>query len=98
MSVLDELLEKHGDIKLDIKALDGYKNEKEYIAKAKKKLELPKKLYPEVVNKSYEDGFEHGYIEASVDAYDEIKKLKYMIDNGLGWEDIKNDVSYPPRD
>lgn len=23
----------------------------------------------------------------------EIKKLKFMIDNGLGWDDMKNDIS-----
>lgn len=22
-------------------------------------------------------------------------KLKFMIDNGLGWEDMKNDITYP---
>jgi hypothetical protein len=26
---------------------------------------------------------------------DENKRLHYMIDNGLGWDDMKNDVKYP---
>jgi len=25
----------------------------------------------------------------------EIKKLKFMIDNGLGWEDMRNDITMP---
>lgn len=24
-----------------------------------------------------------------------IEKLKFMIDNGLGWDDMKNDITYP---
>jgi phosphoglycerate-specific signal transduction histidine kinase len=32
----------------------------------------------------------------SVEALEkEIKQLKYMIDNGLGWEDMINDIKYP---
>jgi len=27
--------------------------------------------------------------------HNEIKQLKYMIDNGLGWEDMINDIKYP---
>jgi len=26
---------------------------------------------------------------------EENKKLKFMIENGLGWEDMKNDITYP---
>ena len=26
---------------------------------------------------------------------EENKRLKFMIDNGLGWEDMKNDITYP---
>lgn len=28
----------------------------------------------------------------------ENEKLKFMIDKGLGWDDMINDISYPPRD
>lgn len=106
MSLLDELIEKVGpNFRLRIESLEGYKKEAEYVSRAKEILKTPKKLYPDLVDKKYEDAFEHGFIEASVDAYDEnkllrqeIEKLKYMIDNGLGWEDLKDDTVYPPRD
>lgn len=99
MSTLDELLEKVGpDFKLNLGALDGYKHEKDYIDRAKERLKIPKHCYPNIVDSKYEAAFQHGFIEACVDSYDEIKKLKYMIDNGLGWEDMKNDIKYPPRD
>jgi len=26
---------------------------------------------------------------------EENKKLKFMIDKGLGWEDMRNDITYP---
>ena len=26
---------------------------------------------------------------------EEIKRLRFMIDNGLGWEDMKNDITMP---
>lgn len=26
---------------------------------------------------------------------EEIKRLKFMIDNGLGWEDMQNDITMP---
>lgn len=26
-----------------------------------------------------------------------VKKLEFMIDNGLGWDDVKNDISMPPN-
>lgn len=39
------------------------------------------------------------YPESRTKMYDDLKeenrKLKFMIDNGLGWEDLKNNISYP---
>ena len=29
------------------------------------------------------------------EAQEENRKLKFMIENGLGWEDMKNDITYP---
>jgi hypothetical protein len=26
---------------------------------------------------------------------EQVKKLEFMIENGLGWEDMKNDISMP---
>ena len=31
----------------------------------------------------------------NIDLKEKNKKLKFMIDNGLGWEDMKNDITYP---
>lgn len=28
----------------------------------------------------------------------ENEKLRFMIDNGLDWQDMINDITYPPRD
>ena len=99
MSELDDFIKKSGsEFRLNLGALDGYKHEKEYVERAKESLRIPKKCYPDIVDARYEAAFQHGFIEACVDSYDEIKKLKYMIDNGLGWEDMKNDVQYPPRE
>ena len=30
-----------------------------------------------------------------VNLKEEVKQLKFMIENGLGWEDMKNDISMP---
>jgi hypothetical protein len=33
--------------------------------------------------------------ERIVELEEEVRKLKFMVDNGLGWEDMKNDTKYP---
>jgi len=33
--------------------------------------------------------------ESNIELAKENEKLKYMIDNCLGWEDMKNDITYP---
>ena len=30
-----------------------------------------------------------------VELKEKVKKLEFMIENGLGWEDMKNDISMP---
>jgi hypothetical protein len=30
-----------------------------------------------------------------VELKEQVKKLEFMIENGLGWEDMKNDISMP---
>lgn len=40
-------------------------------------------FYPESLSRIYDNMIE------------ENRKLKFMVDNGLGWEDLKNDISYP---
>jgi len=30
-----------------------------------------------------------------VEMKEKVKKLEFMIENGLGWEDIRNDISMP---
>ena len=30
-----------------------------------------------------------------VELKEKVKKLEFMIENGLGWEDLKNDISMP---
>lgn len=79
MSIAKELAKKYPNLKLNINALEGYKHEKLYIEKATKRIALTKKLYPDYVDEKYVGAFEHGFIEASVDAYEEIKKLKAEI-------------------
>ena len=33
--------------------------------------------------------------EVCEDRNEKIKKLEFMIENGLGWKDMKNDITYP---
>jgi len=49
-----------------------------------------------------EEEFEKHYITSTNTEIEKLKQkieqLEYMIEHGLGWEDVKNDISYPPRD
>jgi hypothetical protein len=46
-------------------------------------------------SKYYSPDFLYGYKTATDKMQEENKKLKFMVDNGLGWDDLKDDITYP---
>lgn len=54
--------------------------------------------YDENVLKAMESYAKQQVAEATKQKDEDIKKLRFMVDNGLGWKDMENDITYPPGD
>lgn len=79
---------KHKD---HLKAMEAKQSEFNGLSKHFKKLNQDcEKLQKELLNRMHEIDAKAAQL-AEKDR--EIERLKFMVDNGLGWEDVKNDAT-----